>query len=259
MIGDLVSRLIAAGTPPEVAAVVVAEAYAAGMSVCRQSAEHPVDTATENRRAYDRERQRKIRELRRASADNPPTPQTPLTLSSSQQEQTIEKEGKKVRAQKRKSAELSPTWQPSEVHFETAAKMKISRDAVLGKAEDMRIWAGSTGAMKVDWDLTFHGFLRRDASKLSSQHGKSNGQSSVLAAADRLIDRIREFDAPAPGEQRRLCSGEGALAVRAIPEGGCERPGYLRGVDSGDPVGLSAGNDALRDGSADGHRGKPVG
>jgi hypothetical protein len=46
--------------------------------------------------------------------------------------------------------------------------MNIPRSAVDSKAEDMRIWAGSKGETKADWDLTFHGFLRRDAQKLAA-------------------------------------------------------------------------------------------
>jgi hypothetical protein len=67
MIGELVSRLIASGTPPELAAQVVSEAFAAGTCIGK-SADNPVDVAAEKRRAYDRERQRKVRELRRQSA-----------------------------------------------------------------------------------------------------------------------------------------------------------------------------------------------
>jgi hypothetical protein len=52
-------------------------------------------------------------------------------------------------------------------HYAKAAELNIPKAAVDAKAEDMRIWAGSTGALKLDWDLTFHGFLRRDAPKLA--------------------------------------------------------------------------------------------
>src|SRR6185503_17782540 len=59
------------------------------------------------------------------------------------------------------------TWAPKDEHYAKAALLNVPRSAVDAKAEDMRIWAGSTGALKVDWDLTFHGFLRRDAPKLA--------------------------------------------------------------------------------------------
>jgi hypothetical protein len=71
---------------------------------------------------------------------------------------------KKVRARK---GPCPPDWKPNESHYAKAAELNIPKAAVDAKAEDMRIWAGSTGALKLDWDLTFHGFLRRDAPKLA--------------------------------------------------------------------------------------------
>jgi hypothetical protein len=186
-IADMVTRLIAAGTPPEVAAVVVAEAFAAGVSVCGHSADK-VDESAERRRAKDRERKRDVRRHSAESADIPQNSKPALTLTSSQQEVSVEKEGKKVSARK---IPLPQTWQPSEVHFEAAAKLNVSREAVLNKAEDMRIWAGSNGALKKDWHLTFHGFLRRDAPKLAAQNGKQNGPTAPNGLATAL-GKLRE-------------------------------------------------------------------
>lgn len=183
MIGDLVSRLIAAGTPPEVAAVVVTEAFAAGFS----SAGNPVESRLEKIRAADRDRKRNKINSSGIPAESIGILETPLTLSSLQQEENSKKEGKKVRARK---IPIPAEWQPSEVHFEAAAKLGVSREAVLNKAEDMRIWAGSNGSLKKDWDLTFHGFLRRDAQKYSSQ---SNGKSHAAAAPTRLSEAISKL------------------------------------------------------------------
>jgi len=66
MIADLVARLIAAGTPPDVAATVVAEAFAAGVVATAS----PVDAAAERRRAADRDRKRAVRGNPQTSADN---------------------------------------------------------------------------------------------------------------------------------------------------------------------------------------------
>lgn len=74
---------------------------------------------------------------------------------------------------------------------------------------------------------------------------KPNGQNSVLAAADRLIERVRQFDEPAPTEGV-VRIGAGASAVRAISEGGCERSGDLRGDGRGDPGELPFGDDPIR-------------
>lgn len=150
-VAELVARLIAAGTPPELAAQTVTEAFVAGAEVRRQSS----DSALEKRRAYDRERMRKKREVVRQSADSADSPQEALTLK---------KDNKRVRVPKHP---CPPDWKPNDDHYRKAGELNIPRSAVDAKAEDMRIWAGSTGATKVDWDLTFHGFLRRDAPKLA--------------------------------------------------------------------------------------------
>lgn len=150
MIADLVSRLIASGTPPELAAQVVSEAFAAGVSTGL-----PRNSAHENRKAYDRERKR----AQRNSTGIPPD-----STGHADKALTLKKDNKKVRATKHP---CPPDWKPGEQHYAKAAELNIPRSAVDAKAEDMRIWAGSTGALKVDWDLTFHGFLRRDAPKLA--------------------------------------------------------------------------------------------
>lgn len=84
---------------------------------------------------------------------------------------------------------------------------------------------------------------------------KPHENNSVLAAADRLIERVRGFDEPAPTEGV-VRIGAGAAAVRAIPPGGRERPGDLCCDGRGDPGGLSTGNDPVCDGPEDGDRGK---
>lgn len=181
MIGDLVTRLIDAGCPPEVAAVAIAEAFAEGA----KSGGSPVDKTADRRRAYDRKRKAEERAASAKSGGSPVesggSPETPLTLTSSTQKDSIEEE-KKVRARKAKSAELPVDWQPTESHFAKAAELGVSREAVLSKAEDMRLWARSTGARKVDWDATFHGFIRRDADKLrASSNGKTKPSFSEIA------------------------------------------------------------------------------
>lgn len=153
MIADLVSRLIASGTPPELAAQVVSEAFAVGMSTGL-----PRNSAHENRKTYDRERKRKQRNSTGLPPESTGHADTALT-----NKKDIEV-SKKVRARK---GPLPPDWKPNEGHYAKATELNIPKAAVDAKAEDMRIWAGSTGALKLDWDLTFHGFLRRDAPKLA--------------------------------------------------------------------------------------------
>lgn len=90
--------------------------------------------------------------------------------STGSKEDTTEKEGKKekkVSTRRKSSVTLRDDWRPSDSHFAAAAVMNIPAAKVLIKADDMRIWAKANDARKADWDATFHGFLRRDADKLS--------------------------------------------------------------------------------------------
>jgi hypothetical protein len=196
-IGEMVERLVAAGCDPVVAASVVAEVFTAG--VLSADYRGQTDETAERRRTKDRDRKREkraaARNLSAESADCLRIPQTEekaLTLSSLPYLPSLEvkKERKKVRARKQ---ELSADFQPNENHFAAAAKLGIPRQAVFEKCEDMRLWAKSSGAVKADWDATLHGFLRRDASKLSTNgqnHAKPSSRSSVVDAARRFAEQF---------------------------------------------------------------------
>jgi hypothetical protein len=150
-IADMVEEMIARGVDP--AAIVMAVRGAE--RAAKNSTGIPPDSAAEKRRAYDRERKRKPNVSTGIPPDSTGIPQSALTLKKD-----------KLKSKSRRIP-IPPEWRPSEVHFTKAAEMHIPRSAVEAKAEDMRIWAGSSGAVKADWDLTFHGFLRRDAAKLA--------------------------------------------------------------------------------------------
>jgi len=243
-VADLVSRLIAAGTPPEVAAMVVTEAFALG-SVCGHSADIPrtfADEQAERRRASDRERKRSVRRIPQNSADIPRTSEKVLTLTSLTN--TNSKKEKKVRAAK---AALSADWTPSDSHFEAAAKLGISRKAVEWKAEDLRLWALSSGELKLNWDATFHGFLRRDADKLR-KFGATDEKLTVVEAARRNIEGNISFG-PKPS---LFPSTAGGSPLRVLSAGGSERPGGLHGSDSRDLVRIYTGSNPTRHGPTDG-------
>lgn len=161
-IGAMVEELIAAGTPPAVAARVVAEAFSAGVMSAptrRQSADETADRRRERDRIYRAEKRAALKK----SADNlPMSSDSSDNADTALTHKTISKP-KKVRAAK---IPCPPDWQPNEHHFEKAKELHIPESAVLSKAEDMRLWAASTGANKADWDATFHGFLRRDVDRL---------------------------------------------------------------------------------------------
>jgi hypothetical protein len=167
-IADMVASLLEQGATPE---IIVLAVRGAELSA-RNSGGIPVDAAAEKRRAWDRERKRNSGGI---PPDSTGIPQKALILKKDNN-----KKDKKVRAAKHP---LPPEFQPTEDHFAYGAKRGYSRDGVLDKFEDMRIWAGSSGAVKTDWGLTLLGFLRRDTPK-KSQSPRA-GPMLTITPADR--------------------------------------------------------------------------
>src|ERR1035437_6872527 len=103
------------------------------------------------------------------------------SLLAESQQHSEEVRKKKERAPKKIAMLLPDDWQPSPMHG--------------GKAKDMRIWAQSNGVRKVNWDATFHGFLRRAASELGGSNGHrgprplQDDSKSISRAAGRLAER----------------------------------------------------------------------
>lgn len=197
-IADLVARLIAAGTPPELAAVVVTEAFAAGAS-CGKSGGIPVDETAERRRAYDRERKRKAKDSGGIPVEIPRNSETPLTSSSSPQSENSQKEENKKERAAKKGGTLPVEWQPSQVHFEQGADLRLKLDEINGMAADMRLWAGANAnravARKSNWDLAFSAWMRREAGKRKP----TNVRSGILDAADRAIESLKQREAADSG------------------------------------------------------------
>ena len=207
-IGALVARLVGAGCDAGVAASVVAEVFTAGVLSADFRGQN-VDETAERRRAKDRDRKRLLRGLPQTSADIGGLPQTALTLSSSTN--SVVKKEKKERARKQP---LSADFRPKESHFEAAAKFGKPPQFVRDKFEDMRIWALSKGELRDNWDMTLHGFIRRDAKK----EGPNGQPGNIIQAADHLVSTIRSFDA-GPGDPDEIRSGAGAAPVRLLSKG----------------------------------------
>lgn len=111
-----------------------------------------------------------------------------LLAESEQQPKEVRK--KKERAPRKNAMPIPDDWQPSAAHFDAAHRLNVSRETLENKAEDMRIWARSNGTRKVDWDQTFHGFLRRAANELGprSSTGRTS-QPSFREIAEQLGER----------------------------------------------------------------------
>lgn len=159
-IRDLIRQLIDAGAPPDVSAIVVAEAFARGAAV-RVSSGNPPDMAAEKRRAWDRERKALQRETEWTSTGSPPDIHR---KSANVLSLTDSKESKKERG---RGTVCPPDFLPSESHYERAAKRRVDRTRVNELCEDMRSWSVSNAnrqvARKNDWDMTLHVWIKRFA------------------------------------------------------------------------------------------------
>lgn len=80
---------------------------------------------------------------------------------------------------------LPDDWKPAPKHFTQGTELGLAPQDVERMAEDMRIWANANSnraiARKKDWDLTFTGWLRRDAQK----HRHSQGKRSFFDIASK--------------------------------------------------------------------------
>lgn len=148
MIGDLVSKLIASGTPPELAAVVVAEAFAVGaMSVGHVTSR---DESVTHRRESDRLRKQRSRDRLVTDRDVTGQSQPPLSKRESLEEREA------VSAVSR-----DETWMPSDEDWRDAvAKLglqvadsemakfrEINRRTGAKRDSDWRVWVQRA----VDW------------------------------------------------------------------------------------------------------------
>jgi hypothetical protein len=162
-IGGMVEALIAAGTPPALAAQVVAQAFTAGVHSATFRG-IPVDENAEKRRAYDRERKRLSAEIRRNSTESADIPISPLTKNINKKER-----GRGTR--------LSAEWvlPPEGREF---CKARGWSDAQIDEefAGFREYWLSKpgSGGVKLDWLLTWQKWVR------SSKVKPAGGGGSVL-------------------------------------------------------------------------------
>lgn len=114
-------------------------------------------------------------------------------------------------------------WKPSDQGREFAEVLLGTELALTEFDKFYDYWRGLSGgrAIKSDWEATWRNWCRR----ASEYQGKSHGNSkSLVAAQDRLIGKLAEFNKPAPDLSGTggVCSGEGATVVRLLPKGGRE-------------------------------------
>jgi hypothetical protein len=205
---ELIEALVAGGMDTVDAAEMVARA-GAELSIPKKS------TNAERQKRY-RERNKTVTNVtrnvtnvtrnesvtnRNESVTNVTNPENALLLTSLTTSESEDKKGrKKVRARKAPAGPIPPEFQPNEKHFEAADRLGIPRQAVFEKSEDMRIWAQSSGAVKADWDATLHGFLRRDAAKLSTNGGTNGPHQPKPGSIPAIAKRHAEYFESQPGD-----------------------------------------------------------
>ena len=217
-IADLVTFLLSTGIPPESVSVAVDIATRHGIEqveIHRNSTGIPPETASEKRKAWDRERKRKIAENKK----------TPLILTSSSllsgeilsEERKKESSGIRARARK-KLGPLPENWQPPDIAYALATECGTTVPQVDAIFRD---YLKSSGKLYADHDAAFCNFVRNQRKFNGQPQGQGNGRRTVHDAAkdlhEDLLRRAAQFDEPAPS---RLCSGEGANALRLIPPRG---------------------------------------
>jgi uncharacterized protein YdaU (DUF1376 family) len=137
---------------------------------------------------------------------------------------TKEEEGRKAEVALRappakKGTRLSEDWEPSGGDLAYAKAKGFDRPAALNEAEKFRnYWLSKAGNnTKLDWKRTWQYWI-------SNSNGGGNGRvqntgtGNILPAQDRLIERVRSFDAPIP-DDARIRGGEGENIVRLLPKG----------------------------------------
>lgn len=120
----------------------------------------------------------------------------------------------------------TPTdWPPSflgaPARIETWLRNGWPRDAIIGGVKETLARKRDGPPENVSYfEKPIAKFIARNSAPLPKYEAPRETTGNVIAAADRLIERIRQFDEPAPGA---ICGGESATVVRAIPEGRRER------------------------------------
>lgn len=175
-ISQLVQRLKSAGATPEMLSDVL-ETFAGMLDDARNSTGIPVDRAAEKRRAYDRERKAaaKARSAGNSTgippesgSSTPSPPDGPLSLPQTPAHTPLNPPTPSAPRRDRGCA-LPAGWLPSQRHWVLASQLGKTADWMRQQAEAMREWAEANRnravARKADWDLTFSGWLRREAGK----------------------------------------------------------------------------------------------
>jgi len=125
-----------------------------------------------------------------------PSPPTSTDSLLNKKEEVLEsgRARSKLDAKSSKGIRLPDDWAPKDKHVAEAAK--LGRDTVWmsGLADDMRLWAHANSnrpvARKADWDLTFSGWMRREAAKPRAGPTIGNGAAPRPGSREDRQERL---------------------------------------------------------------------
>jgi hypothetical protein len=229
-IGALVEELIAAGTPPAVAASVVARAVLAGKDAAPYRDDLPdVRSKAAIRQQRYRERNASVTKrnenVTQRNAENV-TPNvternetiternenvTPLRpdnsriyLSSSSSNSEEKKERKKERIPRKRNAPLSDDWSPSLKAYQLAEQCGQNVQIV---EQIFRDYLKSSGRLYADYDAAFNNFIRNQQRfNGSTKNAKTGGFDD---AYERVLEKLNAgFAGSAPEERDGPAAGE---------------------------------------------------
>lgn len=252
-IADMVARLTAAGARADIAAEVVAEAFAAGVATLGNTlppvAGHAGNTlpVTRSRKAINQANYRARKSAKTgdsvamaastATVTPPATPgnasgngvtSAPLSVLSSFElsQENPKEESKEVvlstepRAKPKRGARLPDDWQPTQADIDYATSRGLRLFEIDDEATKFRnYWTNRTDklAAKPRWDRAWVNWI------LNFRKAPNGQGQSVVAAADRLLEDVRALKRPPVGElellQPGIRGGEGAIDVRLLPQG----------------------------------------
>lgn len=219
----MVAELIQAGCAPEVAAAVVARAFASGLLSGGRPVD-AVDATAEKRRAFDRERKR----LQRAtSTGHPveihPTPpesvEVPLSKDNITTISSLERGAPEKPVHRTRGTRLPDDWEPTGPDFAVAAQL-LTEAGARAEVEKFRDhWKQQAGAkgVKLDWNAAWRNWFRRAAEYRGSKNG-GVVQNRSDPAAGRATAREADFVARVGSTAMRWLKDRGAGERGEAPE-----------------------------------------
>ena len=150
--------------------------------------------------------------------DVPPSSNTsskhPLRSIYTDQKQGTSGKGKPRKA---KTIPLPDDWCPNATALRLSDSLKVDLADVEARFRD---YLASSGKQYADYDAALRNFIRNTPKFNGTNHHETAQQRSVIAAADRLRDKIAEINRPAPNftGQAGICGPTSAAVVRLIPK-----------------------------------------